>query len=124
PRLQIQLRRARGLPSPLPRVARALPRIEHVLPPRPNGRRQRARHPHPHGTEGMTRTELDYAPLPPIHRRPIVRRVVVIAAILVLLPAFFWVSQTAYLRSRYLRYQQQCEDFSLPPGSVAYEENP
>jgi hypothetical protein len=68
--------------------------------------------------------QLDYAPKPPLHRRRLFRRSVIVLVIAVLLMPVAWLARTSRERATLLYWQRQCESFSLPAGSVAYDENP
>ena len=68
--------------------------------------------------------QLDYAPKPPVHRRRLFRRSVIVLVIAVLLLPVAWLARTSRERATLLYWQRQCESFSLPAGTVAYDENP
>ena len=68
--------------------------------------------------------QLDYAPKPPIHRRRTFRRIVYFVIVAALLVPAMWAGRRAYERATLLYWQRRCADFSMPPGTVAYDENP
>ena len=71
-----------------------------------------------------TSPQLDYAPTPPLHRRRAFRRGVILLIVGLLVLPIAWVGRRGRERATLLYWQRQCASFSMPPGTVAYEENP